>query len=102
MALRDVVFSKNVCTNCDTPSALYVDISQPASLTNVTFTASLVNVTFTANLPSGHAIDCNENGNDNFYKGGHYAQLTFNGKTCPSPPLVPQGALAAPGHPELV
>ena len=92
VALRDVVFSKNDCTKCTSPSALYVDSTQPASLANVTFTA---------NLPSGHAIDCND-GSDNSYKGGHYAQLTFSGKQCPSPPLVPQGALAAPGHPQLV
>ena len=93
VALRDVVFSKNDC-NCGNPSALAVVSLQPTSL---------VNVTFTANLPSGHAIDCeDDNGKDTFYKGGHYAQLTFNGKQCPSPPLVPQGALAAPGHPELV
>ena len=94
VALRDVVFSKNDCTKCSNPSALWVASTLPASL---------VNVTFTANLPSGHAIDCqDDSGKDKFYKGGHYAHLTFNGKTCPSPPLVLQGALAALGHLELV
>ena len=85
VALRDVVFSKNDCTKCENGlSALYVGGTQ---------LASLANVTFTANLPSGHAIDCIDNNDkDKFYKGGHYAQLTFNGKQCPSPPLVPQGA----------
>ena len=94
MALRDVVFSKNDCSKCGgSASALWVHIGQPASLANVTFTA---------NLPSGHAIDCqDDSGKDKFYKGGHYAQLTFNGKQCPSPPLVRQGALIAPGHTQL-